>query len=127
MYNAYIWDTPGCQIYRMISPSLVRDADAIVFVYDITRRESFEELDGLWDSVKGADAKSQLVLIANKLDLVSDKLDSYKKAEKNNCNPTRKVSFEEGVKYAMKHGMSFYEVSAKSDLNVYQVFDTLIT
>ena len=109
VYNANIWDTAGLPKYRDIYPFMIREADAIVFVYDITRRESFEELDSLWEVVKEADAKTQFILVGNKLDL--DK---------------REVEFKEGSKYAAQHSMAFHEMSAKDDTNVSNVFDDLI-
>ncbi len=39
-----IWDTAGQERFRPIVTSYYRGANAVILVYDITNRESFEEL-----------------------------------------------------------------------------------
>jgi len=43
-----IWDTAGQEKFRSISKIFYRDANAVIFVYDITSRNSFEELKNYW-------------------------------------------------------------------------------
>lgn len=43
-----IWDTAGQEIYRSLNRIFYRDADIIIFVYDITKRKTFEELKNYW-------------------------------------------------------------------------------
>ena len=43
-----IWDTAGEEKFRSISKIFYRDANAVIFVYDITSKKSFEELKDYW-------------------------------------------------------------------------------
>ena len=76
-----------------------RNTDGIILVYDITRKQTFLNME-LWLSevrtYVGLD-KVRLTLIGNKLDQSGE----------------REVSPEEGQALADRHGMMFYEFSAK--------------
>ena len=89
---------------------------ALVFVYDITMRETFDYVKSAIGNIKEINTDLQLVLVGNKLDLDT----------KEDKNSSRRVPFGDGLKLAMKHGMAFYEVSAKSGRNASKVFDTLV-
>ena len=43
-----IWDTAGQEKFRSISKIFYRDADAVIYVYDITNKGSFEEIQNYW-------------------------------------------------------------------------------
>ena len=43
-----IWDTPGKEKYRAFTKAIYKNAAVIILVYDITRRDSFEELKNYW-------------------------------------------------------------------------------
>lgn len=43
-----IWDTAGQERFRTITGTYYKGAQGIVLVYDITKRESFEELESYW-------------------------------------------------------------------------------
>ena len=43
-----IWDTAGQEKYRALTKIFYKDASIAILVYDITRRESFEELKNYW-------------------------------------------------------------------------------
>ena len=43
-----IWDTSGKTKYRSLAKVFFRNASACILVYDITKRESFEELKNYW-------------------------------------------------------------------------------
>eukprot|EP00823_Brevimastigomonas_motovehiculus_P002827 TRINITY_DN1678_c0_g1_i1.p1 TRINITY_DN1678_c0_g1~~TRINITY_DN1678_c0_g1_i1.p1 ORF type:complete len:201 (-),score=26.15 TRINITY_DN1678_c0_g1_i1:407-1009(-) len=102
-----IWDTAGQERYRSLAPMYYRGAAAALVVYDITDHDSFtgaktwiEELQrqGSADIVIG--------LAGNKSDL-ADK---------------RAVSTEEAKQYATDNGCLFFETSAKSGDNIYNMF-----
>lgn len=42
-----IWDTAGQEMFKAITKDRYRDADAIVIVYDVNNRESFDHIDQL--------------------------------------------------------------------------------
>ncbi|KAJ9529498.1 hypothetical protein QJQ45_013850, partial [Haematococcus lacustris] len=43
-----IWDTAGQERFRTLTSSYYRGAQGIIFVYDVTRRETFEDLENVW-------------------------------------------------------------------------------
>ena len=43
-----IWDTAGQEKYRSLTKIFYKDAGAAILVYDITRKESFEETQKYW-------------------------------------------------------------------------------
>ena len=63
------------------------------------------------------------MLIGNKCDAINNT-----KTTDSTCDSKeREVSFDEGLKLAIKHGFSFCEVSAKSGFNVTLAFETLVS
>ena len=43
-----VWDTAGQERFRTLTSSYYRGAQGIVFVYDITRRDTFDDLAEIW-------------------------------------------------------------------------------
>ena len=43
-----IWDTAGQEKFRSLAKVFYKNASVCILVYDITRRESFEELEKFW-------------------------------------------------------------------------------
>ena len=43
-----IWDTAGQERFRTITGAYYKGAHAIIIVYDITKKESFEDIDAFW-------------------------------------------------------------------------------
>jgi Ras-related protein Rab-18 len=107
--KATIWDTAGQERFRTLTNSYYRGAQGIVLVYDVTRRDSFENINEWLREVmlhKPRDQKDMiLVLCGNKVDLENK----------------REVSAFEGEAWARRNGMIFIEVSAKTKLGIQQV------
>ena len=101
-----IWDTSGQERFRSITQNFYRNADGIIFVFDVTNRDSFSHIkDWLMDSqVEDSDIKRMLV--GNKIDLEEKRVID---AEKIN-------TFAEGKK------MKCFETSAKIGENVDTIF-----
>lgn len=69
-----IWDTAGHERYKDIVCVHLRDADGIVFVYDIQNQKSFEAISVWMEKVrKECSPKVHLMMFANKVDLVEHK------------------------------------------------------
>ena len=50
-----IWDTAGQERFRSLARVFYKDAAVCVLVYDITMRETFEELENFWvDEIKNS-------------------------------------------------------------------------
>ena len=43
-----VWDTAGQEKYRSMAKIFYKDANAVIFAFDITRRNSFEEIKNYW-------------------------------------------------------------------------------
>ncbi|EFO27861.2 Ras family protein [Loa loa] len=106
-----IWDTAGQERYASMLPMYLRNAVAAVIVYDITDRESFQEIKKWVNEVKrGSTVPVSLFVVGNKLDLEN----------------ARAVQCHEGAQYAEQIGAAFHETSAMNgegadhaDLNFY--------
>ena len=106
-----IWDTAGNEKYRSLAKNYLRDSDGIVFVFDLSNKTSFDDLDSWVDEIKDiVDEEAVRILAGNKCDL-SD----------------IKVSREEINKYAEEHNMKYLEISAKEGINIESLFEILAT
>ena len=103
-----IWDTAGQERFRTITTSYYRGAHIIFMCYDITDRQSFQNLEMWYDEVKKyAGSNIQIVICGTKMDLTAK----------------REVSYEEGKEYANDHGFNFYETSSKENTSVDILFE----
>ena len=66
-----IWDTAGQERYRALTKMFYKDANAAIMVYDITRKDSFDELKNYWsEQIKESSPEGIIkVIAANKSDL----------------------------------------------------------
>jgi Ras-related protein Rab-2A len=107
IYRIQIWDTAGQENFRSITRSYYKNSACALIVYDITRRVSFESLSDWIEDCKNSSPKTVvMVLVGNKCDLAQN----------------REVNEEEGREFAEKHGMLFFETSAKTGQNVEELF-----
>ena len=84
-----------------------RDANIILLVYDITNKESFENLYAWLKDLTNININEVIIcIVGNKIDL----------------NEKREVSNEEGQKYAQEHDFIFQEVSAKTGEGFSELF-----
>ncbi len=108
-----IWDSAGQERFQTIAPNYFRGSQGIVVVFDVTDRTSFERagwwLKELRSKFKAASEQIDLVLVGNKIDL----------------DGQRDVSEEEARQAAVEYNTAYWDVSAKSNLNVAQVFNDL--
>ena len=102
-----IWDGSGSERYCHMIKNYYRSIHGIIIVYDVTDYNSFESITNYWlnDIEENAPQNIIKVLVGNKCD-----------------KPNRVVTEEEGKKLAENNCMSFFETSAKSGLNVDEVF-----
>jgi len=105
-----IWDTAGQERFKTITSAYYRHVDAVIFIYDITDRNSFESVEE-WSSSFVHDTHGCNVVKI----LVGNKMDNQ---------ICRTVSYEEGEMLANKMNMPFIECSAKlSNGNIHKIFD----
>ena len=111
LVNCQIYDTAGQEKYRSLNTTYYKRADAVLLVYDITKKESFENVRDFYiPTIKEKCNKEVIViLLGNKLDL-----------EKN-----REVTTEEGIELAKKENYEFKESSCVRNENVSGAFESL--
>ena len=102
-----IWDTAGQERFRTITTSYYKGAHAIVIVFDITDKDSFEHVK-IWmqDIDKFAKQGVMRILVGNKCDLEHQ----------------RAVTKNEGNEMALKYGIKYLETSAKDTINIENLF-----
>lgn len=105
-----IWDTAGQERFRTITTSYYRGAQGIIVMYDITDRDTFENIK-LWlnEIDRYACKDVAKLLVGNKSDLES----------------RRQVTYAEAEEFAKSINMIYIETSAKNSINVYQPFEDL--
>ncbi|KAK9864123.1 hypothetical protein WJX84_001235 [Apatococcus fuscideae] len=69
-----IWDTAGQERFRTLTSSYYRGAQGVIFTYDVTRPDTFSDLDDIWmrelDMYSTVENSVKMV-VANKIDLES--------------------------------------------------------
>jgi small GTP-binding protein len=100
----------GQERFRTITVSYFKGAHAIMLVYDVTERESFENIRNWINEIKTyGDERVCILLVGNKSD-IEDK---------------RAVSYKEGADLAAEIGTRFWEVSAKNNINVREAYEDI--
>jgi small GTP-binding protein len=91
------WDTAGQERFAPPSALVYRRADAVIFVYDLTDRASYEAMGAILAAALGAEPRCFVIIVGNKLDLA----------------PTaRVVTTAEVAAGCASHNYSFLETSA---------------
>ena len=71
-----LWDTAGQERFRSITTSYYKSSQGLILMYDITKKESFDNVENWIENVNDSlgDVNDYLlVLLGNKLDLVKEK------------------------------------------------------
>ena len=106
-----IWDTAGQERYKSITKTYYKGAKGALIVYDITKKESFQNIDKwIQDLKEFGEEDASILIIGNKSDL-EDK---------------REVTTEEVKKKAEIYKIAFCETSALKAKNIDYAFQTLI-
>ncbi len=105
-----IWDTAGQPAFRPIPISVFKGAHVLIFVFELANKDSFNNLEA-WhaEAMLHSSANVIKVLVGTKADLCS------KKAP------------DEAVKqFALRHGMDYFEVSAKNNTGIKEMFEVIL-
>jgi len=109
-----LWDTAGQERFQSLGTSFYRGADCCILTYDVTVRETFDNLKN-WrhEFIVQADIKPNeedsypFVVVGNKVDREDERAITYKMAEQ----------------WCLNHGnMPYIETSAKDSTNVQKAF-----
>ena len=106
-----IWDTVGQEKYRSLTKIFYKDADIIIFVYDITTEFSFKAIKDYWykETKEHTDIEPILALAANKIDLYKDE----------------QITNSDGKEYADEINAIFQNTSALSNTGIDNLFENL--
>jgi len=108
-YKVEIWDTAGQERYRSVSQIFIKGSQIVIFVYDITKLDSFSQLSFWVNYIKELISSDAVFgVVGNKIDLFEEKEEI--------------VEEEEGRKFAKDIGALFTETSAKENPKAFSDF-----
>ena len=104
-----IWDTAGQERFKSITRTFYSNANGIIFVYDITSKESFEGVKN-WIKDSSPYGNFESVLCGNKVDLEAK----------------RQVKYDTLKEFGLKKKMEIFETSALNGTNLDKVFKKIV-
>ena len=105
-----IWDTAGQERFKNITKNYLHGANGILYVYDITNKESFHRLKNWLNDSKGnVSPETEMIIVGNKIDL----------------EERREVNIDTVKDFGEKHNIDVFEVSAKNGKGVEEIFTHL--
>lgn len=107
----HVWDTSGQERFRAMTNLYYRDAQVAILTYDITQKESFNNLS-YWTEQLDYKVKNENMIIC----LAGNKVDMENQ---------RVVSKAEANDFAQSNNMIFYETSAKTGQNINELFNAI--
>jgi len=102
-----IWDTAGQEMFRSITKSYYKNTCVAIVVYDITNRDTFNNLPNWIQDIQDSCTQEPLIIV------IGNKSDLHNK---------RKVSTEEGKTFCETHKYEFYETSVKKEYSIENIF-----
>ena len=106
-----IWDTAGQEKYRSLTQSYFKGSKGAFIVYDVTREDTFQKVQGWYDDIKSAGDKECVIgIIGNKIDL----------------EESRQISTDIGKRKADELQTLFAETSALQGLGINEAFEELV-
>ncbi|KAG7216267.1 hypothetical protein INR49_021804 [Caranx melampygus] len=101
------WDTAGQERFRSVTHAYYRDAHALLLLYDITSKSSFDNIRAwLTEIHEYAQSDVVIMLLGNKADMSGE----------------RAIRRDEGERLAREYSVPFMETSAKTGVNVELAF-----
>ena len=107
-----IWDTAGQEEYRSLGKHFYKDSYIVLLIYNIAKRESFDNLKNIWyeDLLKYGEEYKVLAVVGNKCDLYEQEA----------------VPEEEARQFADEKNALFMNVSAKNGDNIDLLFESCL-
>ncbi|KAJ3222620.1 DnaJ sub C member 27 [Clydaea vesicula] len=104
------WDVSGDPTYLEVRNEFYKDTLGAVLVYDVTSGKSFDALDKWLDELKKLSGNNNVIVV-----LVANKIDG----------DPRVISTEEGMGFAEKKGLKYFETSSQTGKGVKEMFENL--
>ena len=108
-FKLYFWDIGGQQDKLFSNEYYFVQAVGAFVVYDVSNRESFDNIDFWISKLKELSGEIPFIIIGNKIDKKDERL----------------VPFEEANERADSYGVQYMETSAKSNENIDRAFESL--
>ena len=105
-----IWDTAGQERFHSITKNIYRNTNGVIFIYDITKKETFDNIKNWIFDLQSASADIKGIILGNKNDL-TDK---------------REVNMTDLQELGEKYKMPYMETSAKNNVNVNEGFELIV-
>ena len=110
-YKLIFYDTLGQEKFKSIAPNLIKKANGIIIMYDITNKSSFDSIPDIIKNIKEEKGNDfPMILIGNKIDLEQD----------------REIKKEEGEDLASKNGIEYFEISNKEGINIQEAWFSIV-
>jgi small GTP-binding protein len=107
-----LWDLAGQKHFSFVRPPFYRGATGVIYVFDLTRRSSFTDLNEWRTEVEKVIGQKPCILVGNKLDLARE--------------GKREISTQDGESYMNElNAKNYFETSAKEGDSVEDVFKVL--
>ena len=94
-----LWDTAGQERFRSAALKAVRSAQGVVLVFDVTKKETFDNISDWMTQIKDNFKNPSVVLFGNKADIEEDKWE---------------VKRDEIADFVKNNNFIYYETSAKT-------------
>ncbi|MHA2088927.1 MAG: GTP-binding protein [Promethearchaeota archaeon] len=104
-----IWDLAGQSQFKRVRHSYAANAEAGILVYDVTRKDTFDNVKQWHSETIEVAPEIALILVGNKIDLTD----------------SRVVSTADGESVAKELGLAYVETSAKTGENIEDAFRML--
>ena len=101
-----IWDTCGSERFKSLTSSFIKTCVAFILVFDLTRKNTFQNIEHWIKIIKENTSPKFLILVGNKSDLKEQ----------------RNIDKEIILNYCEKNLFNYMEISAKNNLNIEKLF-----
>jgi len=121
-YALQLWDIAGQQRFKLFRTQYYNGAIGVIMVYDVTNKLTFKDLPNWISEFQEKVGTRPIIIAANKVDLP----DSGEIDPRTNKPYAREVSMEEGQVFAESINATYFETSAKTNLNLDNMFVKMI-
>ena len=101
-----IWDTCGSERFKSLTTSFIKSCKAFILVFDITRQNTFKNIEQWIKTINENTSPQYMILIGNKNDLEKE----------------RQVKKESVINYGKEKLFNYMEISAKNNNNIEKMF-----
>ncbi|MHA2006820.1 MAG: Rab family GTPase [Promethearchaeota archaeon] len=116
--NFILWDIAGQSKFEVMRRHFYQGAEAIILIFDLTNRKSFESIPGWYNDIK------------KNFDAYQKKLIGFMLGNKEDLKNNRKISHDEATKVAENLNLEYVETSALTGRNVeisfYKLGETIL-